>query len=424
MAGGTVGVVRQWDIDYMVLTDGSVPFANVPTIAFSKNGVGIASQSGLNLIEGTGVTITAANDPTNSRVNYTINSAGGSPAGSNTNVQFNNSGSFGGTNDFVFNKTSKLFKVGDVSGTRNSTYLDLRDHYATVDIFGMQVTTPASTTTPIFTGSGLDDLSTSGTFSGLTTITYTITVSATGTPDSFDWTDTNGGSGTNVPMSTSPTILSNGVEISFGSDTGHTLTDNWTFEGIPELVQKGGQMFALDGINRTFQLGDIGNIGNGTKISINDSAQTIAFDANGNTAYSSDIPLFIKVTVPSADLLAVVTGPTPYQLIPAPGAGKFIDVISIVCNLNFNTTAYDFNNALRIGTNTTGSTLIGTDGGQLTISPYNMINASATKLSVAGSANAEKNVNTALYLNAGTATTVTTGDSDIDLYITYKIVTL
>lgn len=53
-----------------------------------------------------------------------------------------------------------------------------------------------------------------------------------------------------------------------------------------------------------------------------------------------------------------------------------------------------------------------------------MINASATKLSVVGSASGEKNVNTALYLNAGSATTVTTGDSDIDLYITYKIVTL
>lgn len=182
--------------------------------------------------------------------------------------------------------------------------------------------------------------------------------------------------------------------------------------------------FNLDRGNGVYQIGDIEGVDNNTKISIDDVNETIAFDANGNTAYSSDIPLSIKVTVPSADLLAVVTGPTPYQLIPAPGAGKFIDVISIVCNLNFNTTAYDFNNALRIGTNTTGSTTIGTDGGQLTISPYNMINASATKLSVVGSANAEKNVNTALYLNAGSATTVTTGDSDIDLYITYKIVTL
>lgn len=77
MAGGTVGQVRQWDLDYMVLTNGSVPFANVPTIAFFKNGTGIASQSGLNLIEGTGVTIDAVNNPTNNRVDYTINASGG-----------------------------------------------------------------------------------------------------------------------------------------------------------------------------------------------------------------------------------------------------------------------------------------------------------------------------------------------------------
>jgi hypothetical protein len=41
--------VRQWDIDYMILTNGSVPYANVPTIAFYKDDVGIASQSGIKL---------------------------------------------------------------------------------------------------------------------------------------------------------------------------------------------------------------------------------------------------------------------------------------------------------------------------------------------------------------------------------------
>jgi len=77
MAGGTVGVVRQWDIDYMILTNGSVPYANIPTIAFYKDDIGIASQSGINLIEGTGVTIDAVNNPLYNRVDYTINSSGG-----------------------------------------------------------------------------------------------------------------------------------------------------------------------------------------------------------------------------------------------------------------------------------------------------------------------------------------------------------
>lgn len=329
MAGGTVGVARQWDIDYMILTNGSVPFANVPTIAFYKDNVGIAAQSGLNLIEGTGVTITAVNDPTNQRVNYTIDASGGSPAGSDTQVQFNDAGTFGGDSWFTFDKTSGNFRAGN---RFNKMYINV-----------------ASQEAGFFTnGNGIG----------------------------FE------------------TKIVTGTEKGFYVDP--TFTD------------------------ATYYMGNLAQ----TRIKVDDLAQTIAFTANGSTAYSSDIPLSIKVTVPSADLLAVVTGPTPYELIPAPGAGKFIDVISIVCNLNFNTTAYDFNNALRIGTNTTGSTTMGTDGGQLTISPSNIINASATKLSVVGSASAKKNVNTALYLNAGSATTVTTGDSDIDLYITYKIVTL
>lgn len=78
MAGGTVGQVRQWDVDYMILTNGSVPFANVPTIAFYKDNVGIASQSGLNIVEGLGgATITGVNSPTNNRVDYTFNAFGG-----------------------------------------------------------------------------------------------------------------------------------------------------------------------------------------------------------------------------------------------------------------------------------------------------------------------------------------------------------
>ena len=80
-----------------------------------------------------------------------------------------------------------------------------------------------------FTGSGLDDLTVSGTFSGTYPTTYTVTVASSGTPDTFDWTDgTN--SGTGVSMSTSPTLLSNGISITFGADNGHTLTESWTWD--------------------------------------------------------------------------------------------------------------------------------------------------------------------------------------------------
>ena len=202
MAGGTVGVKTKWDLDYMLLTNGSTPQANVPTLSFYKNGTGIAAQSGINLIEGTGVTITAVNNPTNNRVDYTINaSGGGTPAGSDTQIQYNNGGVFG---------ADALFTRDVATGNAN-------------------LAKDAIQQSPItFTGSGLDDLQIAPTFSGSTPTTYTITISSTGTPDTFNWTDgTN--SGTNVPMNLMGNTLSNGLIIWFMADTGHTNGDSWSW---------------------------------------------------------------------------------------------------------------------------------------------------------------------------------------------------
>ena len=115
MAGGTVGQARQWDIDYMILTNGSVPSANVPTIVFAKDGTNIASQSGINLIEGTGVTITGVNNPTLNRVDYTINASGGSSpiTIANTTTLYSSGLSNTGTGDIALG--NNIF-FGDYAG--------------------------------------------------------------------------------------------------------------------------------------------------------------------------------------------------------------------------------------------------------------------------------------------------------------------
>lgn len=476
-------------------------------ISSTGGGAGGGIQS---IQEGDNITVDNT-DPLNPIVSA---SSGGSPGGSQYNVQINNgAGGFSGSNNFIWSPSAKTLQVGDVTGTGNQTKLRLTDANNLFEIYGLRNTIPPSTTTPVFTGSGSDDILVTGSgYSGVGTTNYTITIdgtnkdfinfptssisgsgftigeivtsssggsatidainlnsdnsyenlvlsSVTGTflqfdvitggtssttatldadlaqQDTYTWTDGATTISNVICKTPGSTLVSNGVLVNFDTGTGHTLTDNWTFDGVPGSTTY-GKMLNLDGANKTVDIGDVDGITGGMDIRFNNSytfpkldgtsGQALVTDGAGNVSFQDVVQdiFSIKVTVPSADILAVVTGPTPYQLIPAPGAGKFIDVISIVCNLNFNTTAYDFNNVLRIGTNTTGSTLIGTDGGQLTISPYNMINASATKLSVVGSGSTEKNVNTALYLNAGSATTVTTGDSDIDLYITYKIVTL
>lgn len=77
MIGGTVGVTRQWDMDWILLSDSSVPNVEVPKINFFKDDVTVASQSGLNLKAGTNIGITAVNDVINNRVEYVVDALGG-----------------------------------------------------------------------------------------------------------------------------------------------------------------------------------------------------------------------------------------------------------------------------------------------------------------------------------------------------------
>lgn len=74
-----------------------------------------------NFIEGSNVTLTVSDDPTNNEVDITIASTGGSgsAAGSDTQVQFNDGGtSFGGDAGLTYNKTTDALTVaGNVSIT-------------------------------------------------------------------------------------------------------------------------------------------------------------------------------------------------------------------------------------------------------------------------------------------------------------------
>lgn len=85
----------------------------------------------------------------------------------------------------------------------------------------------ASYVTPI---TGLDDLTASGSVV-LTTITgsYRVQIDGTGTPDTFKWSK-NGGvtwEASTVNITGSPQLLENGLYVTFGATTGHTVTDYW-----------------------------------------------------------------------------------------------------------------------------------------------------------------------------------------------------
>ena len=76
-----------------------------------KNSTGTElARRRLNLIEGSNVTITVADDSENNEIDVTIASTGGSgsPGGSDTEIQFNDGGAFGGSSILTLNKTNGL----------------------------------------------------------------------------------------------------------------------------------------------------------------------------------------------------------------------------------------------------------------------------------------------------------------------------
>lgn len=86
-----------------------------------KAAVIVGARRSINFIEGSNVTITVTDDSANDRVDVTIASAGGSgsPGGVDTNVQFNDAGSFGGDSLFTYNKTTDTLtlKLLQITGT-------------------------------------------------------------------------------------------------------------------------------------------------------------------------------------------------------------------------------------------------------------------------------------------------------------------
>ena len=99
-----------------------------------------------------------------------------------------------------------------------------------------------------FSGTGLNDLTedVSG-YTGTDEKTYIVKVSNAGPdPNKFDWSDDNGSTWTtDVDMSTTPVALSFGVTVKWGSTSGHTYDDQWSWTIGPDypdgLVVKNAQ---------------------------------------------------------------------------------------------------------------------------------------------------------------------------------------
>lgn len=82
-----------------------------------------------------------------------------------------------------------------------------------------------------FSGSGLNDLTVSGTYTGSLNATYVVVIDAEGTPDTFKWSNDGGDTyeATGVAITGSAQTLEKGISVTFAATTGHTNTESWSF---------------------------------------------------------------------------------------------------------------------------------------------------------------------------------------------------
>lgn len=208
-------------------------------------GAGVTSLNTLTgaviLAAGTGITITPAGNT------LTIASTGGGTitgGGSATQIAYwNGATSITGNNGLWFDVSAVRFGVGTATPS------------FTGDFQGTQ-----SFGSPQFTGSGLNDLSVSGTPSGTRSHVYFIFINSTGIPDTYfvakDGTNITG----TLNMVVGPVLIDDGFSITWGATTGHTGGDSWTvavnctgqinttssllFNGIMGITQDGNNNLA------------------------------------------------------------------------------------------------------------------------------------------------------------------------------------
>ena len=81
-----------------------------------------------------------------------------------------------------------------------------------------------------FVGSGLNDLTLSGTYTGDRTRNFRVYVDGVGTPNTFKWSEDNGTTWNSVTASMAAEVaITWGVTLKFAATTGHTATEYWNF---------------------------------------------------------------------------------------------------------------------------------------------------------------------------------------------------
>lgn len=169
----------------------------------------------------------------------------------------------------------------------------------------------------VFTGSGLNDATSGGTYSGTVNATYTVIIdSSVASPDTFKWKKDSGSFTTGVVMTGSAQTLSDGVTITFSATDGHTLDDQWVITAISYTSAPDGALHHFEGTStRNYIIieGDVAYI-NGSAITKTDIAAftsgTLTHGLSaGSKAFFTNSTDNLKYTTIAGTIAAGTTSP-------------------------------------------------------------------------------------------------------------------
>ena len=98
----------------------------------------------------------------------------------------------------------------------------------------------ATVSEDVFDGVGLDDLASGGAYTGTTPAVFEVEMQTAATPDTFRWRKNRGAWTSGVAVTGAAQNLSDGVTVTFGATTGHTVGEGWEFFAgltVPEDIR-------------------------------------------------------------------------------------------------------------------------------------------------------------------------------------------
>ncbi len=140
----------------------------------------------------------------------------------------------------------------------------------------------------IFFGAGLNDLTFGGTYTdGITNpaALFAVKISVAAGTDSFQWKKNGGAFSGSIAITRAEQALSDGVTVTFGATTGHTLNDSWTIRTVAELFNGPDSTQSYQGLFPYLYLGDpIASLGADMQTEILSGGLSVTLVDNPSTA--------------------------------------------------------------------------------------------------------------------------------------------